>query len=286
MNGAYTEYDENPLKALAHDKVEVSGKYTKYDPDALKALVHEKVTGGGKRPIGKKTGDAVYETLFAGLDFVVLELMCVQITQIRQSRPQCMSDPVVSAVSRYADQIIALVAAWKKITGEIVMLGEFFAAKSAEARRADEQDDEPGVRTAFTELKGRLEGFKSKAETDMKEVTDKGNVLSNFILGDLKSAVADKARWTDTLAQCLSNDAFIEGTETSMYNAKTLFAFVFSNISQSIDIIKDEDALSSISVLFTLDGQVNVWACTTAVTKRLLKNINDFDYEPSPITPF
>lgn len=247
-------------------------EYKKCTLDELKALVNQRLKAGQVRA-ANVCADPIYDRLFAGLDFTLLNLMCVQVRWSLETRE---GGPFLSAMRRYADKIIALIPVWKRLSVQIAAQGEFFVRKNQEIRLAAARKDTESVRALFEEVKKRFQAFDSGV---MTEATTRQSDLANFIMGELEPVVADKKRWTECgLERCLSNDAFIGGTEASLYNAKTLFSFVTQNICQCIVIIEAENAASSASVLFTLDGQAGVWNCTAGITKRLLLEINEFTY--------
>lgn len=254
-------------------------KYKKFTPEELDLLVRRELKAEEERAAGAY-GGSVYKQLFAGLDFPLLSLMCVQ---VQWSLKDCGTDPFMKAMRLYADKIVALVPIWKKLSVEIMEQGAFIASKIKEAMSFPDLKNTGRVHEIYAEMKNRLKAFEG-IRGDMAEAADRQSDLANFIIGELKPAVADKERWTEFgLETCLSNDLFIKGTEVSLYNAKTLFSFAFFNVSRCSEIMITESAESPSSILFRLSGQAGVWECTAGIAKRLLHDINSFMYTPPPV---
>ncbi len=223
--------------------------------------------------------EKVYQMLFHGLDITMLQLMCTQVTWSLANRPK---DAFITILLDYANQIIRLIPAWKKVSQTTSVYAKRFCESFTNLSNCFQQQDTEELRKQIRILKKDLSDCSKQSEDIIGSLQDMQSSLSAFISGKLASAVPDRTQWRNYgLERCLSNDKFIHGTEASIYNGSTMFSLVTATLQQSIDILEPLDPSWSIAeIIFTITGQTNVWNIIYKVSLRLEQLLRTFYYIP------
>lgn len=253
-----------------------NNKYKVFTLDELQILINQQIQPYFY-PI-ETLQDPIYDQLFAGLDITLLKLMCIQVKWSLFGHKQ---DAFVTVINNYADSIINLIPLWKELCSRISSEAIYFSYSMKNALLAYRQADLEKFDSICTDLKKSLKEFEEKNKEIISNVNSLQSNLCNFIISKLIPIVSDKTQWTDYgLEKCLSNEKFIDGTKVSLYNSKTIFSFTANSVSQSIQIICETSGYYSDEILFTLDGQIQIWNIISKTAKKLETKLDEFNYSP------
>lgn len=251
-------------------------KYKAFTLDELQKLINQQIKPC-IHPI-ETLPDPVYDQLFAGLDISLLKLMCIQVKWSLFGHKQ---DAFVSVLNEYADSIINLIPLWKDLCSKISSEAAYFSYCMKNAFIAYRKNDLEKFNSICSDLKKSLKEFEENNREIISNVNSLQSNLSNFIISKLIPIVSDNTQWTDYgLEKCLSNEKFIDGTKVSLYNSKTIFSFTTNNVSQSIHIICETSGYSSNEIMFTLDGQTQIWNIISETAKKLETSLEEFIFFP------